>query len=154
MLGVSVTTVQVRCTHNKWPDPSQRWKTYRLCSRAKSSHAMEHNRFDRTTNSKVRRRISSNTTKNTSPNTRRVITMPRVLIEGFSCNRCGHEWPGRLWRAPLVCPACTSRLWDRPRQRRQPYLKNLTKPWESNHETQREGDIRIALRRGRLRRDA
>ena len=75
--------------------------------------------------------------------------MPRIMLEGFQCNRCGHEWPGKLDRAPLACPKCTSYLWDTPRKRRQRYLP---KPSQGMRETQRQIDIRKALERGEIRR--
>jgi len=35
---------------------------------------------------------------------------------GFICERCKHEWIGRLPGDPVVCPQCKSPYWNRPRQ--------------------------------------
>lgn len=45
--------------------------------------------------------------------------MPRVMIEGFKCARCGWEWPPMRNRdvLPAVCPHCKSPYWDRARTR-------------------------------------
>src|SRR4051812_18064662 len=55
--------------------------------------------------------------------------MARIKIDGFKCDRCGHEWaPREPEQAPTVCPKCKSPYWDRPRQadlRAAGYVKSL-----------------------------
>jgi len=42
--------------------------------------------------------------------------MAKVMIEGYRCERCGHEWaPREKEVTPKVCPKCKSPYWDRPR---------------------------------------
>lgn len=40
--------------------------------------------------------------------------MPRIMIEGYLCSRCGHKWAPRVLGAspPKSCPACKSPNWD------------------------------------------
>lgn len=41
----------------------------------------------------------------------------KVLIEGFRCERCAHEWlPREKGVAPKVCPTCKSPYWNKPRK--------------------------------------
>ena len=43
--------------------------------------------------------------------------MARVTLDGYRCERCGHEWvPRNKAEAPKVCPKCKSPYWDRPRR--------------------------------------
>jgi predicted Zn-ribbon and HTH transcriptional regulator len=43
--------------------------------------------------------------------------MARVMLAGFRCERCGHEWvPRDKSQEPRVCPKCKSPYWDRPRR--------------------------------------
>jgi DNA-directed RNA polymerase subunit RPC12/RpoP len=43
--------------------------------------------------------------------------MARVTLEGFRCERCGHEWvPRDKEQAPTVCPKCKSPYWNKPRK--------------------------------------
>lgn len=43
--------------------------------------------------------------------------MARVLLEGYQCERCGHEWlPRDKNEEPRVCPKCKSPYWNRPRK--------------------------------------
>lgn len=44
------------------------------------------------------------------------LTMPRVQIWGFQCERCDHKWVPRDDSHPKVCPKCKSPYWDTPRQ--------------------------------------
>src|SRR5690349_16479984 len=50
--------------------------------------------------------------------------MARVIlrIEGYRCERCGHEWLPRRKDAkpPRVCPLCKSPYWDVPRKSPKP----------------------------------
>jgi len=43
--------------------------------------------------------------------------MAKVMLEGYKCERCGHEWvPREKSETPKVCPKCKSPYWDRPRK--------------------------------------
>lgn len=43
--------------------------------------------------------------------------MARVMLPGFRCERCDHEWvPREKDETPRVCPKCKSPYWDRPRK--------------------------------------
>lgn len=45
--------------------------------------------------------------------------MPVVMISGFECTRCGHQWvPRQPGVAPQVCPkkTCKSAYWNQPRK--------------------------------------
>ncbi len=43
--------------------------------------------------------------------------MAKILLKGYRCERCGHEWvPRDKEHTPRVCPSCKSPYWDRPRQ--------------------------------------
>ena len=43
--------------------------------------------------------------------------MAKVLLEGWRCERCAHEWvPREKDKEPKVCPCCKSPYWDRPRR--------------------------------------
>ena len=33
------------------------------------------------------------------------------------CERCGHEWLPRSKNKPKVCPACNSRIYDKPKKK-------------------------------------
>ena len=45
--------------------------------------------------------------------------MARVLLRGFRCERCGHEWiPRNKGELPSVCPKCKSPYWNRPRRKK------------------------------------
>ena len=47
--------------------------------------------------------------------------MPRIIIEGYRCNRCGHTWSPRngtgYWdeKDPKYCRKCGTPYWNRPR---------------------------------------
>lgn len=42
----------------------------------------------------------------------------RITVEGFKCERCGHEWiPRDKKESPRVCPRCKSPYWDKPRKK-------------------------------------
>ena len=40
----------------------------------------------------------------------------KIQVEGFNCERCGHEWIPRSKGEPLVCPECKSPYWNKPRK--------------------------------------
>ena len=44
--------------------------------------------------------------------------MPKVMLEGYKCERCGHTWIPRskIEEAPTICPKCKSPYWDKPRR--------------------------------------
>lgn len=43
--------------------------------------------------------------------------MPKVMLEGYKCERCGHEWIPRtkIDEEPTICPKCKSPYWNKPR---------------------------------------
>ena len=42
--------------------------------------------------------------------------MPKIMIQGYQCNRCKHEWVARKKEVfPTVCPKCHSAWWDKER---------------------------------------
>lgn len=45
------------------------------------------------------------------------LTMSKVPLMGYRCQRCGHEWLPRKnsKNEPKVCPKCKSPYWNRPR---------------------------------------
>lgn len=40
----------------------------------------------------------------------------KIEVDGFRCERCGHEWVKRKTDEPMVCPKCKSPYWDRPKK--------------------------------------
>lgn len=45
--------------------------------------------------------------------------MAQILLPGYRCERCNHEWVARRQeeaRVPRVCPKCKSPYWDQPRK--------------------------------------
>lgn len=45
--------------------------------------------------------------------------MGKILLEGYECERCGHQWYPNRKRSgdrPSVCPSCASPYWDKPRK--------------------------------------
>jgi uncharacterized OB-fold protein len=47
------------------------------------------------------------------------ITMAKIKIDGYKCERCGHIWFPREYtkEEPKVCPRCKSPYWNRPRKK-------------------------------------
>lgn len=43
--------------------------------------------------------------------------MPKVLLHGFQCIRCNHQWFPRKKEVAKVCPKCKSPYWDTPRRK-------------------------------------
>jgi DNA-directed RNA polymerase subunit RPC12/RpoP len=37
-------------------------------------------------------------------------------MKTYSCNRCKHTWYPRIDKRPVLCPACHSPYWDKPRK--------------------------------------
>lgn len=43
--------------------------------------------------------------------------MAKIKIEGYKCERCGHEWvPRNKDEYPIVCPKCKSPYWNTPKK--------------------------------------
>jgi DNA-directed RNA polymerase subunit RPC12/RpoP len=44
--------------------------------------------------------------------------MPKVMLEGYRCERCGHQWLPRSTTEgdPVICPKCKSPYWNKPRR--------------------------------------
>lgn len=42
----------------------------------------------------------------------------KVMLEGYKCDRCGHEWVARIKidEDPTICPKCKSPYWNKPRR--------------------------------------
>jgi predicted Zn-ribbon and HTH transcriptional regulator len=44
--------------------------------------------------------------------------MPKVMISGFECSRCTHQWvPRNKGEKPTVCPKCKNPYWDKPKRK-------------------------------------
>lgn len=41
----------------------------------------------------------------------------KLTVDGYRCERCGHEWAPRTEGEPKVCPHCKSPYWSTPRKR-------------------------------------
>jgi len=37
----------------------------------------------------------------------------RIEVDKFICERCKHEWIGRISGDPIVCPQCKTPYWNR-----------------------------------------
>ena len=42
--------------------------------------------------------------------------MGMITLDGFRCERCGHEWRPKSDVMPTICPKCKSPYWDKPRK--------------------------------------
>jgi hypothetical protein len=49
----------------------------------------------------------------------------RLIVWGYRCERCGHEWIPRDDAQPRICPGCKSPYWDRPRRSEHPAIVML-----------------------------
>lgn len=47
------------------------------------------------------------------------VSVPKtsVIVTGWRCGRCGHEWLPQTTAEPKRCPKCKSPYWNRPRVR-------------------------------------
>jgi len=44
--------------------------------------------------------------------------MAEIMLKGYKCERCGHEWVPRVEKEkPRVCPKCKNPYWDRPKKK-------------------------------------
>jgi hypothetical protein len=90
--------------------------------------------------------------------------MGRILIFGFLCERCGHEWVPRRRAGddpesrglaviygpqpppppspsdPKICPRCKSYLWDKPPNGWEPKKSPKPKFWEYEKRLKRFGE--------------
>ena len=41
---------------------------------------------------------------------------PKVKVDAWECERCGHIWKPRSEEKPKVCPKCKSPYWDRAKK--------------------------------------
>jgi len=41
----------------------------------------------------------------------------KLTLDGYRCEKCGHEWVKRKKGEPIVCPKCKSPYWNIPRER-------------------------------------
>ena len=46
-----------------------------------------------------------------------MVKMVDIVVKGFKCLRCGHEWVPRAGETPRVCPKCKSAWWDTPKKK-------------------------------------
>ncbi|MFH1368059.1 MAG: hypothetical protein ABII64_02905 [Elusimicrobiota bacterium] len=57
---------------------------------------------------------------------------PRTQIPEFNkCTRCGHNWVSRKKARPVICPACKSPYWNRPKGGEALVRDSIT---EANHD--------------------
>lgn len=40
----------------------------------------------------------------------------KITLQGYKCERCGHEWIPKGKETPKVCPKCKSPYWNVPRK--------------------------------------
>lgn len=46
-----------------------------------------------------------------------IMGLVKIVVEGYRCERCSHEWAPRNEEQPRVCPKCHSPYWDKERIR-------------------------------------
>jgi len=39
----------------------------------------------------------------------------KITVDGYKCERCGHEWIPRNDDLPTICPKCKSPYWNKER---------------------------------------
>jgi DNA-directed RNA polymerase subunit RPC12/RpoP len=49
------------------------------------------------------------------------MSVGKVTLEGYKCERCSHVWVPRKYETsqkkdPIICPKCKSPYWNKPRQ--------------------------------------
>jgi len=42
----------------------------------------------------------------------------KITLDGYKCERCKHEWIPRNKETPIICPACKSAYWDKPKKKK------------------------------------
>ena len=42
----------------------------------------------------------------------------KITLDGYKCERCKHEWIPRNKEHPIICPACKSAYWDKPKKKK------------------------------------
>jgi len=44
----------------------------------------------------------------------------KITVEGYKCERCGHEWIPRTKKEeqPIICPKCKSPYWNKPKKKK------------------------------------
>ena len=68
----------------------------------------------------------------------------QILLKGYQCLRCGHQWKPRKKTTPLKCPSCDSSNWQLPRgEGMPPHLAEVFQQYEVP-EDQRAEIIRYA----------
>ena len=69
----------------------------------------------------------------------------QILLSGYQCLRCGHQWKPRFQTLPKKCPGCDSRNWQLPPgENLPPHLEEVFQLYEVT-EAQRADIIRYAL---------
>ncbi|CAD6513344.1 hypothetical protein NMT12_190029 [metagenome] len=53
--------------------------------------------------------------------------MGEVMLRGYECERCKHQWVPRDESIPTVCPKCKSPYWNKPRNTNIPKKKLMKK---------------------------
>lgn len=69
-------------------------------------------------------------------------SMGIVKLDGYSCERCEHEWVPRskIDELPTICPKCKSPYWNKPRR-----VDTTRSETEQAHEV-----LRLKKKRGKI----
>jgi predicted Zn-ribbon and HTH transcriptional regulator len=43
----------------------------------------------------------------------------KITIDGYKCEKCGHEWQKRGKLEPVQCPKCKSARWNEPKEKKE-----------------------------------